>query len=411
MSPRCSLLIFSFAAVINSASAKFDPFEGPKPIFVFIESDPWLMAPGSDTPNLVLYEDGELIFRSKMGEKFIYRHQHLDPTAIAAFRQRVKPIEGLERLKPWYNIQPNTSDMSTAKFYLQTDNGSVTTQVYGLFAESTNLPAWTEFHFGPRPDRLPRELRELHKFVTEFDDPQSPEWHPKYVEVMLWDYTWAHTDSVNWPMHWPDLDSERAIKRSGEKCGVFLDAIELPNVEEFFRTQKGFIAVGGRNWSGDYRPTFPSEPLWMKAFHEVPQHVPLTLRDRLDNLIYTAESAFSFFLHFWIPSLALAILALVVGGMRLRAGPITFRNWALLLGPLLIPVLMVVVSAFAEGDSHLDRINAVRVPLLVLLVGFLGIAGTVIVLSRGFRWFTLATALLEAWITLCVLVASLSAIL
>lgn len=58
------LMIFLAVAVpllrlCNACSAPaFEPFNGPAPRFVYIESDPWAMVVGSDTPRIVLYEDG-----------------------------------------------------------------------------------------------------------------------------------------------------------------------------------------------------------------------------------------------------------------------------------------------------------------------------------------------------------------
>ncbi len=34
-----------------------------RPIVVWMQTDPWLLVIGSDTPRLVLYDDGEAIFR------------------------------------------------------------------------------------------------------------------------------------------------------------------------------------------------------------------------------------------------------------------------------------------------------------------------------------------------------------
>ena len=404
---RLPLLVLLVAA--GASSGAFNPFVGPKPIFVFIESDPWLMAPGSDTPDLVLYEDGELIFRSKNGEERIYRHQHLGADAVEQFKKRVMPLATVTNLKPWYDIAPYVSDQPTSKFYLKTEKGEVATQVYGLFDRSTKLWAWTEASFGPRPDRLPQQLWEVHKFVSSYDDPTSPEWMPKYVEIMLWDYDWTPTDLNTWPTQWPGLDSDRAVKWSGERYSVFLDGTRLSEAKAFFVTEKPF-GVAGRRWSGDYRLAFASEPIWQKAFHKSQEHVPLTLRDRLENIWYTIEEAAAFFVHFWIPSAIFTLLPLAVGAIRLRAAPIPFSAWRWLLVLWLIPLIMLILTAVPGWHWLHEQLTPFRFALMGVLLVYIPVAITVVAISRKFRWFALTIALFQTWITLCVFVASTSAI-
>src|SRR5436190_23751424 len=50
---------------LELAAASFDPFQGVKPLAVFIQSDPWAMVMGADTPRVALYEDATVIFAKK----------------------------------------------------------------------------------------------------------------------------------------------------------------------------------------------------------------------------------------------------------------------------------------------------------------------------------------------------------
>lgn len=47
----------SFATVCPAA--EFKPFDGPKLMAVFIQSDPWATVVGADTPRVAVYESGE----------------------------------------------------------------------------------------------------------------------------------------------------------------------------------------------------------------------------------------------------------------------------------------------------------------------------------------------------------------
>ncbi len=56
----CSLIFL--LSISNCFAQYFDPFEGRRPIFTLIQTDPWLMVMGSDTPMVCLYDDGTLIY-------------------------------------------------------------------------------------------------------------------------------------------------------------------------------------------------------------------------------------------------------------------------------------------------------------------------------------------------------------
>jgi len=45
------------------------PYAGPKPLAVWIQTDPWLWVIGSDVPRAVLCEDGELVFVKVSGRR------------------------------------------------------------------------------------------------------------------------------------------------------------------------------------------------------------------------------------------------------------------------------------------------------------------------------------------------------
>ncbi len=62
-------IIVAFYLATVCAAAHFDPFQGPKPLAIFIQSDPWAMVIGSDTPRVAIYENGETIFAKKVNDR------------------------------------------------------------------------------------------------------------------------------------------------------------------------------------------------------------------------------------------------------------------------------------------------------------------------------------------------------
>ena len=51
------ILIFFISNIYS-----FSPFDGEKPVIVLIQTDPWKMVIGSDTPFLAVYESGRIIY-------------------------------------------------------------------------------------------------------------------------------------------------------------------------------------------------------------------------------------------------------------------------------------------------------------------------------------------------------------
>jgi len=261
-------LLFAFLLIASDSLAEdFNPFDGPNPIAVLIQSDPWAMVMDADTPRIVIYEGGEVIFLKKVKGVFIYHHVTLDNAGLAAFRQKTQPVTSLKTLKAAYDIKPHVTDQPEAMFYLRDDTREITTSVYGLKSAGTKLPAWTPQSGSPKAKVPPNELLELHKWLCTFGAPKSKIWTPKYVEVMLWDYSYAPEPSIQWPKDWPSLTSARAIKRQGA-YSIFLDGNLLPKLIKFLATrkEKGAIELDGKKWAVSYRLTFPSEPAWRNAF-------------------------------------------------------------------------------------------------------------------------------------------------
>lgn len=255
-------LSWAVAAAANAAAAGFDPFAGPKPLAIFIEQNPWLMVIGSDTPRVAVYENGDVVFTKKAADnRLVYHHTTLKPADLAALARSWTPLVDHPPAKKRFEISGAT-DQATAVLYLANGDRFAGLSVYGLSCTSTP-PAPTN----PKGDDAPpAALYELHKTFCTFDFASSREWTPKYVEVMLWDYSNAPAASIAWPKEWPGLTSERALKR-GDAYSIFLNGDQLPKLNAFIAAQKekGAVELAGKKWAISYRFTFPGEPIWRKA--------------------------------------------------------------------------------------------------------------------------------------------------
>jgi hypothetical protein len=263
---KCLLLFVLWLGTSASLAADFNPFDGPQPIAVLIESNPWAMVIGADTPRIAIYENGEVIFAKKINNTLAYHRIAFDEAGFAVLRQQMQSVMALKTLKVNYDIA-NMTSQPEAMFYLRNGAHDATTAVYGLTCAGQKYPVWTTLPGHAKPEEPPNELLQFHKRLCEFDAPNSEPWTPKYVEAMLWGYAYAPDPSIQWPKEWPSLNSDRALKRN-EAYSIFLDGVLLPKLEQFLATrkEKGAIELDGKKWAVAYRHTFPGEPTWHAAF-------------------------------------------------------------------------------------------------------------------------------------------------
>jgi hypothetical protein len=255
---RLALFFLTLLLLASPAFAKFEPWAGPKPVAVFTEFNPWLMVIGSDTPRVVVYENGDVIFAKKAGDTYAYHSVKLAPAELTALEARWQSVFAHTPPPNGYEMSYAT-DQATAAFYLRNGDKTFRTSIYGWSCRGrTPAPA----NLKPE-ERPPAALADLHKALCTLDYANSHEWVPKYVEVMLWDYSYAPNASIVWPNAWPGLDSPRALKR-GDAWSIFLDGSKLPELRAFLAQQrdKGAVELGGKKWAADFRYTFPSEPMW-----------------------------------------------------------------------------------------------------------------------------------------------------
>lgn len=267
----------------------FDPYQGPKPLVVFIETEPQLLVLGADMPRVVLYDNGQLIVHEPRGKRAAngdvvlgqtrrkgtgYTHRTLSKEEMDAFQKRISPIFAVKDLKPFYTIAPNTTNVPVACFYFRRGTREVITKIHGLALLDRQAADRAELGI-ESTEKLPGPLVDAHRFLGSLDHRPGVEWAPRYVEVMLW--PWGKTGpnpAAEWPKDWPDLQSERAVRgrnllvqEEDEFYSVFLDAQLLPRVREVLTLKFDAVHVGGRKWMFDHRYVFPGEPAWRRPFN------------------------------------------------------------------------------------------------------------------------------------------------
>jgi hypothetical protein len=214
---------------------------------------------------VAVYEHGEVIFAKTQNHRLEYFQLMLDSQSLRVMDTQIASLFAINGLKGSYEVTP-IADQPETKFYLRDKKREMVTSVYGLSDTESGANPYAELGDAEKAD-VPRELLNFYKRLIDIDSPQRKKWVPRYVEVMLWDYSSAPQPSIKWPRDWPSLHSDRAVKH-GESYSLFLDGRLQPQLVAFLatRSEKGAVEISGKKMAADYRYTFPGEPTWRKAF-------------------------------------------------------------------------------------------------------------------------------------------------
>ncbi len=256
------LLAFLIFFVGTAAADEFDPYKGPSPVLVLLTANPWLTVIGSDSPRLVAYDDGTIIYTRVQNKVASLWTTKLAPEKLAQLMDLVRPLLQLPDLKRHYNLAPYVTDQPTTSLFVADEGVVKALSVYGLSASGRSQREKSD---GEEPP--PAEFMKAHKSLCDYVAQDVRPWVPTYIEVMLWDYSYAPDASIIWPSKWPKLDSPRCCKRDNS-YSVYLDGTEIQALREFIATrkEKGAVEIDGKKFAIDFRLAFPSEPVWMEAF-------------------------------------------------------------------------------------------------------------------------------------------------
>ncbi|MDO8303973.1 MAG: hypothetical protein Q7T18_12105 [Sedimentisphaerales bacterium] len=258
------LIIATAFGTVKSAQSKdpndFGPFKGPKPVVVLMQTNPWLMVIGSDTPMTAIYEDGQVIYLNReRNKKTAYLHKVLGHADFEKIKQKIISFGDFVDVKKDYTLSDATDQPETL-IYMNFDKINVVTRVYGLNVDSRRPLAKNTVS-------LPQSVRKLHEYLTHLEFTATQKWEPNYTEVMVWPYEYAEGEPLHWPKDWPNLDSPNTLKRN-DSYSIFVPGTNAEKLRNFLEElkEKQAVEIGGKKWSVGFRPVFPSEPVWRKAF-------------------------------------------------------------------------------------------------------------------------------------------------
>jgi len=220
---------------------------GTQPLVLLTEYNPWAMVIGSDSPTFALYANGTVIYWEGEGRSGKYMTVTLTPSEVAELL-RSAHLEAPQDFKNCYSIADYT-DAPTNVLVFKTEMGYKAIDVYGVIRHSENIP----------PARLPINLQDAFRILLGFSDPNSREWKPDFLEVMMRPFSYAKS-SVSWPAEFPSI-SDKNTRRSPRWIELYLPFSEFNHYKNFVAKLKPTTGVllDGKKWAISGRIPFPHE--------------------------------------------------------------------------------------------------------------------------------------------------------
>lgn len=247
-------LLALLLASLPSPSIAVEEAAAPQPQVVMIETDPWLMVIGSDSPAFALYDNGDVIYERKDGYRFV----HLDAAARDTLLASMNLADAAVHQG---NIETtDATDQPENLFFVFDSERPWGLRVYGGMA-----PSGTERDGLPVESAVPAAVQRLYDTIANFDRADATAWLPAKVEVMIWSYDYAPDPSIQWPAGWPGLEDADTRKRADDSYSLYVPSAMLPQLRAFLatRNERGAVEIGGKKWAVSLRYPFPGEEKWM----------------------------------------------------------------------------------------------------------------------------------------------------
>jgi hypothetical protein len=222
-----------------------------RPVLVLLETDPWAMVLGAESPRFALYGNGLAIYRTADG----FRQILLDRKRASDLQNSVN-VGALACLKEHYSTSNSTDQPSE---YL----------LFGRGGRLSKVSVYGRIHSDGEPTNLPASFVAAYDRLVKFEDSNARPWMPDFIEVMVWPYEYAPEPSIKWPSKWPGLADPTTVKRR-DAFSLYVPSKDYEELRAFLQTQheKGAVEIGGKKWAVSLRFPFPQESSWQSKLRE-----------------------------------------------------------------------------------------------------------------------------------------------
>jgi hypothetical protein len=221
-----------------------------KPLIIFIETDPWLMVIGSDTPSFVLYDSGQVVYKYIEGNRVKHYYVNLSNDEINNFIEFLNISDEIYNIDE-YIIAEDVTDQPFNILYLNMDIKK-RIGVYG------NLKYYAR-------EKTPKVFLDIYDKITTYRNESAKEWFPPRIEIMFSEWPGAK-NKRNWIEGYPDLESDTSWHHN-DIYSVYLNIENYPLFIEYYnliKRNKEAVEINGKTMILRYRFPFPwiNEPYY-----------------------------------------------------------------------------------------------------------------------------------------------------
>lgn len=243
--------IFIVAGIVPTLqAAPPTQLQTASPVVVLIEFNPWLPAVGATSPLFVLYDNGQVIYRRPEG----YVSTLLDADELVNLMNQFAIDTSFFALNDHYDAVSKT-DQPSSTLYVWQDGERKVVSIYG------------DLHVDPEArQNTPQAFIQLYDQVATFEADDAMPWLPDFIEVLL--VPADGDEAVNWPEHWPGLETDRTVIRGAGQYSVYIDAAEFTLLQSLV-ARGGIVRIGEQNFHFSWRFPFPAEERWLSPSAEI----------------------------------------------------------------------------------------------------------------------------------------------
>ncbi len=205
------------------------------------------MVIGSDVPSFTLYENGQIIYKARVGKIYKYVQAKIDTGQLKKTITELGITDSLLKLPK--QIQASTwTDQPTNELLLNFDT-LTQISVYGNLRSE-----------GKARSQTPKSFLTVYDNIIGYKNNKATAWLPDSIEVMATAYSYAPEKSLLWPKGWPGLKNPGTVKRGENLYSFYLDKRYYNDFIKLISSlkEKQAIEINGQKFSISYRLTFPN---------------------------------------------------------------------------------------------------------------------------------------------------------